>query len=109
MIASDEESAFGAAVIMKTVARTLFPNTDPLGMNITVPLTGGTFTVVGTVAATKSGISLSAAPRPRVYYLAAGSIQFLDDRYEYRVKPTPAWRPPSVVKFVRSTLTCRST
>ena len=65
--ASDEQSPLGAAVIDETVARRLFPNADPIGMNITIPLTGGTFTIVGTVAATKSG-SLAAAPKPRVYY-----------------------------------------
>ena len=45
----------------------MFPNADPLGMQITVPLAGSTFTVVGIVAATKSR-SLSAPPEPRVYY-----------------------------------------
>ncbi len=58
---------FGAAVIDEIVAEKLFPNTDPIGMQITVPLAGSTFTVGGVVAATKSG-SLSAPPEPRIYY-----------------------------------------
>jgi putative ABC transport system permease protein len=65
--ASDEQGLPGAAVIDEITAEKLFPNADPLGMQITVPLGGGTFTVVGVVAATKSR-SLSAPPLPRVYY-----------------------------------------
>ncbi|HWY48812.1 MAG TPA: FtsX-like permease family protein, partial [Bryobacteraceae bacterium] len=64
---SDEQGSPGAAVIDEIVAQKLFANTDPIGRRITVPLAGSTFTVVGLVAATKSG-SLSAAPEPRVYY-----------------------------------------
>ncbi len=63
----DEQGSPGAAVIDEIVAEKLFPNTDPIGMQITVPLAGSTFTVVGVVAATKSG-SLSAPPEPRIYY-----------------------------------------
>jgi putative ABC transport system permease protein len=48
----------------------LFPNADPIGMQITVPLAGSTFTVVGVVAATKSR-SLSAPPEPRIYYFGS--------------------------------------
>jgi putative ABC transport system permease protein len=65
--ASDEQGSPGAAVIDEITAEKLFPNADPLGMQITVPLAGSTFTVVGVVAATKSR-SLSAPPLPRVYY-----------------------------------------
>ncbi|HEY6385427.1 MAG TPA: ABC transporter permease [Candidatus Acidoferrum sp.] len=65
--ASDEQGSPGAAVIDEITAEKLFPNADPLGMQITVPLAGSTFTVVGVVAATKSR-SLSAPPEPRVYY-----------------------------------------
>jgi putative ABC transport system permease protein len=65
--ASDEQRSPGAAVIDEITAEKLFPNADPLGMQITVPLAGSTFTVVGVVAATKSR-SLSAPPEPRVYY-----------------------------------------
>jgi putative ABC transport system permease protein len=64
---SDERGLPGAAVIDEIVAQQLFPNTDPIGSQITVPLAGSTFTVVGIVAATKSG-SLSAPPEPRIYY-----------------------------------------
>jgi predicted permease len=64
---SDEQGSPGAAVIDEIVAQKLFPNTDPIGTQITVPLAGSTFTVVGIVAATKSG-SLSAPPEPRIYY-----------------------------------------
>jgi putative ABC transport system permease protein len=65
--ASDEQGSPSAAVIDEITAEKLFPNADPLGMQITVPLAGSTFTVVGVVAATKSR-SLSAPPEPRVYY-----------------------------------------
>jgi putative ABC transport system permease protein len=65
--ASDEQGSPGAAVIDEITAKKLFPNADPIGMQITVPLAGSTFTVVGVVAATKSR-SLSAPPEPRVYY-----------------------------------------
>ena len=65
--ASDERGSPGAAVIDEIVAEKLFPSADPIGMQITVPLGGGTFTVVGVVAATKSR-SLSAPAEPRVYY-----------------------------------------
>ena len=54
-------------VIDEITAEKLFPNADPLGMQITVPLAGSTFTVVGVNAATKSR-SLSAPPEPRIYY-----------------------------------------
>jgi putative ABC transport system permease protein len=64
---SDEQGSPGAAVIDEIVAEKLFPNTDPIGTQITVPLAGSTFTVVGIVAATKSG-SLAAPPEPRIYY-----------------------------------------
>jgi putative ABC transport system permease protein len=65
--ASDEQGSPGAAVIDEITAKKLFPNADPIGMQITVPLAGSTFTVVGVVAATKSR-SLSAPPEPRIYY-----------------------------------------
>jgi putative ABC transport system permease protein len=65
--ASDEQGSPGAAVIDEIAAKQLFPNADPIGMQITVPLAGSTFTVVGVVAATKSR-SLSAPPEPRIYY-----------------------------------------
>jgi putative ABC transport system permease protein len=65
--ASDEQGSPGAAVIDEITAKRLFPNTDPLGMQINVPLAKGTFTVVGIVAATRSR-SLSAPPEPRIYY-----------------------------------------
>jgi putative ABC transport system permease protein len=65
--ASDEQGSPGAAVVDEITAEELFPNADPIGMQITVPLAGSTFTVVGVVAATKSR-SLSAPPEPRIYY-----------------------------------------
>lgn len=65
--ASDEQGSPGAAVVDEITAEKLFPNADPIGMQITVPLAGSTFTVVGVVAATKSR-SLSAPPKPRIYY-----------------------------------------
>jgi putative ABC transport system permease protein len=65
--ASDEQGSPGVAVIDEIVAQKLFSNADPLGQQITVPLAGSIYTVVGVVAATKSG-SLSAPPEPRIYY-----------------------------------------
>jgi len=65
--ASDEQGSPGAAVIDEITAKKLFPKTNPLGMQINVPLAKGTFTVVGIVAATRSR-SLSAPPEPRIYY-----------------------------------------
>jgi putative ABC transport system permease protein len=65
--ASDEQGSPGAAVIDEIVAEKLFPNADPIGRQITVPLAGGTFAVVGVVASTKSR-SLAAPPEPRIYY-----------------------------------------
>jgi putative ABC transport system permease protein len=65
--ASDEQGSPGAAVVDEITAEKLFPNADPIGMQITVPLAGSTFTVIGVVAATKSR-SLSAPPEPRIYY-----------------------------------------
>jgi putative ABC transport system permease protein len=65
--ASDEQGSPAAAVIDEITAKKLFPNSDPLGMQINVPLAKGTFTVVGIVAATRSR-SLSAPPEPRIYY-----------------------------------------
>ncbi|MGA2428254.1 MAG: ABC transporter permease [Candidatus Acidiferrum sp.] len=65
--ASDEQGSPGAAVIDEITAEKLFPNADPIGRQIFVPLGGSTFTVVGVVAATKSR-SLSAPPEPRIYY-----------------------------------------
>jgi putative ABC transport system permease protein len=65
--ASDEQGSPGAAVVDEITAQKLFPNADPIGMQITVPLAGSTFTVVGVVAATKSR-TLSAPPEPRIYY-----------------------------------------
>jgi predicted permease len=65
--ASDEQGSPGAAVIDQLTAGILFPNADPLGQQITVPLAGGSFTVVGLVGATKSR-SLAAPAEPRIYY-----------------------------------------
>jgi putative ABC transport system permease protein len=67
LVASDEQGSPGAVVIDEITAEKLFPNADPIGQQITVPLAASTFTVVGVVAATKSG-SLSAPPKPRIYY-----------------------------------------
>jgi putative ABC transport system permease protein len=65
--ASDEQGSPGAAVIDQLTAGILFPNADPIGQQIIVPLAGGTFTVVGVVGATKSR-SLAAPAEPRIYY-----------------------------------------
>ncbi|MGH9701819.1 MAG: ABC transporter permease, partial [Candidatus Acidiferrales bacterium] len=64
---SDEQSSPGAAVIDQIAAQKLFGNADPVGMQITVPLAKGAFTVVGVVAPTKSG-SPAGPAEPRIYY-----------------------------------------
>jgi putative ABC transport system permease protein len=67
LAASDEQGSPGAVVVDEITAEKLFPNADPIGTQIFIPLAGSTFTVVGVVAATKSR-SLSAPPEPRIYY-----------------------------------------
>jgi putative ABC transport system permease protein len=61
------EEATGAAVIDEQVARKFFPGLDPIGRPVTLPLAGGTFSVVGVVGATKSNPP-AAPPRPRIYF-----------------------------------------
>src|SRR5260370_31716741 len=65
--ASDEQGSPGAAVIDEIVAEKLFPNADPIGMQITVPLAGSPFTVVRVVTRPKSR-TFSASPEPRIFY-----------------------------------------
>ena len=61
------EEASGAAVIDENVARKFFPGLDPIGRPVTLPLAGGTFSVVGVVGATKSNPP-AAPPLPRIYF-----------------------------------------
>ena len=63
---SSEETS-GAAVIDENVARKFFPGLDPIGRPVTLPLAGGTFSVVGVVGATKSNPP-AAPPLPRIYF-----------------------------------------
>ena len=65
--AVDEQGKPGAAVIDENVAKYFFPNTDPIGQQVTLPFPNATVSVVGVVAATKS-VSLSVPPRLRIYF-----------------------------------------
>jgi predicted permease len=65
---SDEQGSPPAVIIDETTAHMLFADRDPLGMQLTLPMPGANFTIVGIAAATKSN-NLSAPPLPRAYYL----------------------------------------
>lgn len=71
-LASDEQGLPGAAIIDENVARTFFPNVDPIGRSVELRIAGATFPVVGVVGATKSR-NLAAAPLPRIYYFGPQS------------------------------------
>jgi len=49
------------------LAKKFFPDRDPLGMQMSLPLSGSVYTVVGIAAATRMS-SLDAPFRPRAYY-----------------------------------------
>jgi putative ABC transport system permease protein len=66
---SDDLSAVPVCDIDETVARRFFSNSDPIGMQILLPIPDITCTVVGLVGATKTG-NLVGPPTPRVYYSA---------------------------------------
>jgi predicted permease len=64
---SDDEGALPVCDIDETVARKFFPNLDPIGMQVVLPIPKITCTIVGLVGATKSR-DLSSVPTPRIYY-----------------------------------------
>jgi putative ABC transport system permease protein len=64
---SDEQGSPPAVVIDETLVKQFFPNLDPVGMQISLPLSGSIYTVVGIVGATKMN-NLDSTPRPRAYY-----------------------------------------
>jgi putative ABC transport system permease protein len=64
---SDEQGAPPVAIIDETTAKKFFPDRDPLGLQLSLPMPGANFTIIGIAAATKSN-SLSAPPLPRAYY-----------------------------------------
>jgi putative ABC transport system permease protein len=64
---SDQQGSPPVTIIDETTARKFFPDRDPLGMQLNLPLARSTFTVIGVAAAVKSG-SLSAPPLARAYY-----------------------------------------
>ena len=65
---SDEQGSPAVAIIDETVAKRFFPDRDPLGEQLQLPLTRTAYTIIGVAAVTKSG-SLSVPPLPRAYYL----------------------------------------
>ncbi len=67
-IASDEQTPPGAAIVDENVARLFFPNLDPIGRRVTLPIAGATYPIVGVVRTIKSQ-NLAAPPLHRIYYL----------------------------------------
>jgi putative ABC transport system permease protein len=67
ILESDVQGSPPVVVIDETVVKAFFADTDPLGMQITLPLTGATYTIVGVAGATKMR-DLSGPPTPRAYY-----------------------------------------
>lgn len=64
---SDDLSALSVCDIDETVARKFFANSEPIGMQVVLPISSTTCTIVGLVGATKSR-NLSEPPLPRIYY-----------------------------------------
>jgi putative ABC transport system permease protein len=64
---SDDQSRNPVCDIDATVAAKFFAHTDPMGMQVVLPLPKLTCTVVGVVGATKFQ-NLVRPPRPRIYY-----------------------------------------
>jgi len=64
---SDDLSALSVCDIDETVARKFFANSDPMGMQVVLPVPKVTCTIVGLVGATRSQ-NLSEPPLPRIYY-----------------------------------------
>jgi putative ABC transport system permease protein len=64
---SDEQGSPPVAIIDETVAKRFFPDRDPIGMQMSLPLSRGIYTIIGVAATTKSR-NLAEAPLPRLYY-----------------------------------------
>jgi predicted permease len=64
---SDDLSALPVCDVDETVARQFFSNSNPIGMQMLLPIPNITCTIVGLVGATKAG-DLVRPPAPRVYY-----------------------------------------
>jgi predicted permease len=64
---SDNLSAHPVCDIDATVAKKFFANTEPIGMQVVLPVPNITCTIVGMVGATK-GRNLWSPPMPRIYY-----------------------------------------
>ncbi len=71
---SDDEVP--ACDIDKTVAKDFFPNLEPIGMQVLLPIPKITCTIVGVVGATKSR-SLAEPPLPRIYYSSRMPFQLM--------------------------------
>ncbi len=65
--ASDEQGSPPVVVIDETVAKQFFPDRDPIGEQMSLPLSRGVYTVIGIAAVTKSQ-NLAGAPLARAYY-----------------------------------------
>jgi len=66
---SDDQGAVPVCDIDETAARKFFAKSDPMGMQVVLPIPKITCTIVGVVGATKFR-DLSSAPAPRIYYSA---------------------------------------
>jgi putative ABC transport system permease protein len=64
---SDDQSREPVCDIDETVATKFFAHTDPMGMQVVLPVPKLTCTVVGVVGATKFQ-NLARPPKPRIYY-----------------------------------------
>ena len=64
---SDDRSALPVCDIDETVARQFFANSEPIGMQVVLPIPKITCTIVGIVGATKAR-SLPGPLTPRIYY-----------------------------------------
>ena len=71
---SDDEVP--ACDIDETVAKDFFPNLEPIGMQVLLPIPKMTCTIVGVVGATKSR-SLAEPPLPRIYYSSRMPFQLM--------------------------------
>jgi len=68
---SDEQGSPPVAVIDETMAKRFFGDRDPIGLQVTLPLSASTYTVIGIAGATKFG-SPDAKFLPRAYYSGPG-------------------------------------
>src|ERR1700683_3542171 len=64
---SDDQSLLPVCDVDETVARKFFANSEPIGMQMILPVPNLTCTIVGVVGGTKAR-TLPGPPPPRIYY-----------------------------------------